>query len=207
MEGADTRKQNTFSVSGKPLLFILSGPSGVGKDAVLNRLKDSILPLAYVVTATTRPPRKNERNNIEYTFISEREFRELIETGGLLEWANVYGNMYGVPRRQVEQLLAEGHDVMVKVDIQGADNIKRIMPESISIFLMPESFDDLAARLTGRKTETDTSLEIRLNTASRELERVKDFNYAVLNRFGEIEKAVSDIVSIITAEKCRVRPD
>ena len=189
----------------KPLLFVLSGPSGVGKDAVLNKMKESSFPLTYIVTMTTRPRRQNETNGKDYTFVSKKEFQDLIDSDGLLEWANVYGNMYGVPRRDVEVALSEGHDVMVKVDIQGVDNIKRIKPDSVSIFLVPPSIEELTERLTNRKTESPESLALRIRTATGEMKRVTDFDYAVINRAGEIDKALADIQSVITAEKCRVR--
>jgi guanylate kinase len=203
MSNDGPHKIQKFTFQNKPLLFILSGPSGVGKDAVLNKLKKSSYPLKYIITMTTRPRRENETHGVDYTFVTKQDFQALIDSDGLLEWANVYGNMYGVPRIDVETALAEGHDVMVKVDIQGVDNIKRIRPDAISIFLMTPSIDDLFERLERRKTESDASLKLRKDTASEEMARVRDFDYAVVNRPGEIDNAVSDIESIITAEKCR----
>lgn len=194
-----------FVPRNKSLLFVLSGPSGVGKDAVLDRMKESSFPLTYIVTMTTRPRRESETDGTDYTFVSEKEFHDLIDGGGLLEWANVYGNWYGVPRREVETALNGGSDVMVKVDIQGVDTIRRIIPDSISIFLVPPSLEELSKRLTQRKTESATSFELRLKTASEEMKRAKDFDYVVVNRWGEIEQALSNIQAIVTAEKCRVR--
>ncbi|HEY96324.1 MAG TPA: guanylate kinase [Dehalococcoidia bacterium] len=192
------------SLKRKPSLFILSGPSGVGKDAVLHRLKKTSLPLKYVVTMTTRPRRERERENIDYIFVSKEYFQELIDNDGLLEYANVYGNMYGVPRIQVEEALNKGHDVIVKVDVQGAENIKGVRPDSISIFLMPSSLSELSQRLKQRQTESLEALELRIKTASEEMEKLSEFDYAVMNKRGEIDKAVSKISSIITAEKCRI---
>jgi guanylate kinase len=189
----------------KPSLFILSGPSGVGKDAVLHKLKETSLPLKYVITMTTRPRREKERDNIDYIFVSREHFQELIDNDGLLEYANVYGNLYGVPRAQVEEALDKGHDVIVKVDVQGADNIKHIKPDAISIFLRPSSLSELSQRLKHRRTESIEALDLRIKTASEEMEKLTEFDYAVINQRGEIDKAVSEIRSIITAEKCRVR--
>lgn len=199
-------RENTFlPFRKKSDLFILSGPSGVGKDAVLHKLKESSLPLKYVVTMTTRPRRERERDYVDYIFVSKEHFQDLIDNEGLLEYANVYGNMYGVPRFEVEEALDNGHDVIVKVDVQGADNIKRIKPDAISIFLMPSSLSELSQRLKQRKTESLEALELRIKTASEEIEKITEFDYAVINKRGEIDKAVSEIKSIIIAEKCRIR--
>jgi len=205
MDNTVSRNKSFPSLQRKPSLFILSGPSGVGKDAVLHRLKETSLPLKYVVTMTTRPRRERERDNFDYIFVSKEHFQDLIDNDGLLEYANVYGNMYGVPRSQVEDPLNKGHDVIVKVDVQGVDNIKRIKPDSISIFLMPSSLSELEQRLKQRRTESHEALELRIQTASEEMKNLSEFDYAVINQRNEIDKAVSEIRSIITAEKCRVR--
>ncbi len=188
------------------MLFILSGPSGVGKDAVLHRMKESSFPLKYVVTMTTRPRRDRETDKVDYNFVSMEEFQNMIEGGKLLEWANVYGNLYGVPRDEVEKALEQGQDVIVKVDIQGVANIKKIMSESISIFLMPHSPEDLVARLNQRHTESPSALELRIQTATEEMKQASKFDYAVVNRRGEIDLAANEIKAIITAERCRVNP-
>jgi guanylate kinase len=201
-------KRNNFRSDFSPLktvLFVLSGPSGVGKDAVLSKLKECSVPLKYIVTMTTRSPRETEIQGKDYNFVSEQEFRELIKSDGLLEWANVYGNLYGVPARDVTEALDKGIDVMVKVDIQGVANILRKKPDAVTIFLTPPSLEELFERLKQRRTESASSMEIRMKTASGEMEAMKNFDYAVINPDGEIEKAVSDIKSIITAEKCRIR--
>lgn len=202
-----TRKGQPDSIQQvKPLLFILSGPSGVGKDAVLHRMKESSFPLKYVVTMTTRPRRDRETDKVDYNFVSMEEFQNMIEGGKLLEWANVYGNLYGVPRDEVEKALEQGQDVIVKVDIQGVANIKKIMSESISIFLMPHSPEDLVARLNQRHTESPSALELRIQTATEEMKQASKFDYAVVNRRGEIDLAANEIKAIITAERCRVNP-
>ncbi len=195
---------NAFNPPVKPLLIVLSGPSGVGKDAVLARMKESGYPLKYVTTLTTRPRRPNERNNVDYHFVSVNRFQKMIEENRLLEWANVYGNWYGVPRDEVKQSLDEGQDVIVKVDIQGAATIRKILPQAVLIFIAPPSVEDLLVRLKQRQTESPSDLELRLKTAEEEMKQLSLFDYVVVNRWGEIDQAVSDIKAIITAEKCRV---
>ena len=190
----------------RPMLFILSGPSGVGKDAVLARLKASDYPLKYVTTLTTRPRRVNEKNDVDYHFISTEKFQEMIKNNELLEWAEVYGNKYGVPKEPVKIALGQGHNVMLKVDIQGVANIKKIIPGAITIFLMPSSIDDLEKRLKRRHTESAFDMSRRLNIAESEMKEVSNFNYVIANREGEIDRAVADIKAIINAEKCRVNP-
>ena len=195
-----------FNLSTRPLLIILSGPSGVGKDAVLARMKESGYPIKYVITLTTRPQRSNERNNVDYHFVSDKRFNEMIENNELLEWANVYGNWYGVPKEEVKKALEQGQDVMVKVDIQGATTIKKILPQAVSIFLMPPSMDELLTRLKQRHTELPSDLDLRLKTAEAEMKQLHLFDYAVVNRWDEIDLAMADVEAIITAEKCRVNP-
>jgi guanylate kinase len=205
MDNTASREEFFHPFQKRPDLFILSGPSGVGKDAVLHKLKETSLQLKYVVTMTTRPRRERERDNIDYIFVSKEYFQDLIENDGLLEYANVYGNIYGVPRAQVEEALDKGHDVIVKVDVQGAENIKRIKPDSVSIFLVPSSLSELSQRLKQRRTESREALELRIKTASEEMEKLPEFDYVVINKKGEIDRAVSEIRAIMTAEKCRVR--
>ncbi len=154
MKEAAHRSQLPFNLSTRPLFIVLSGPSGVGKDAVLTRMKELGYPLKYITTLTTRPRRPNERNNVDYHFISTERFQEMIENNELLEWANVYGNWYGVPKEEVKQALDEGEDVVVKVDIQGAATIKKILPQAVFIFLMPPSMEELLVRLRQRHTES-----------------------------------------------------
>ena len=190
----------------KPLLLVLSGLSGAGKDAVLTSLKESGYPLEYIMTVTTRPQRAYERDNVDYHFISTQEFQLMIERDELLEWANVYGNWYGVPKPPVKQALARGKDIMIKVDVQGVANIKKILPQAVFIFLTPPSIEELIARLKHRGSESPSSLALRTKTAGEELKQLPLFDYIVFNRRDEIERAVADIGAIIAAEKCRVAP-
>jgi guanylate kinase len=195
-----------LNLSSRPLLIVLSGLSGVGKDAVLNGLKQSAFPLEFVVTVTTRAPRPGEKNGVHYHFVSEAEFQKMVEGNQLLEWATVYGKHYGPPREPVRQALRDGKDVIIKVDVQGVANIKKIVPEAVFIFLAAPSMGELAERLRQRRTETDADLELRLKAAAEEMEKLPLFDYLVVNRQGELDRAVADIEAIITAEKCRVTP-
>ena len=200
------KNQPLLNLSTKPLLIVLSGPSGAGKDAVLAKMKESGCPLEYITTVTTRPQRANERDNIDYHFISTEMFQKMIKDKQLLEWAKVYGNMYGVPKQPVKQALDKGRDVTVKVDIQGATTIRKLLPQAVLIFLTPLSTEDLTLRLKHRHTETAPNLNLRLKTAEDEIKQLPIFDYVVVNKQGEIDSAVSDIKAIITTEKCRVNP-
>ena len=190
----------------KPLLLVLSGPSGVGKDAVLNRMRELHYPLEFITTLTTRPRRASERNHIDYHFVPPEKFQTMIEHNELLEWANVYGNWYGVPKKPVKQALEEGRDTIVKVDIQGAAAIRKILPQAVFIFLMPPSLEELMLRLKLRHTETSFDLAVRTKTAEEEIKQLPLFDYVVYSWQHEIGRAVTDIEAIITAEKCRVTP-
>lgn len=196
---------NPISVmQGPSLLIILSGPSGVGKDAVLSRMRELGLPFHYVVTVTTRPQRYGELEGQDYYFVSQREFIGLKEGSRLLEWAKVYGNYYGVPRDQVRQALREGKDVIAKLDVQGASTMRRLVPQAVAIFLAPPTMEELRNRLRQRKTEQGRDFEIRVQRAQEEMQSLHTFDYVVVN--DELDRAVAQIQAIITAEKCRVVP-
>ncbi len=206
MRKASYKSQAPFHLPTRSLLIVLSGPSGAGKDAVLARMKELNYPLTYITTVTTRPQRANERDNVDYHFVSRERFQEMISCNQLLESANVYGNWYGVPKAAVKQALDKGQDAIVKVDIQGVATIKKILPGAVFIFLMPPSREELATRLKQRHTESAFNLALRLKTAEKEIKQLSLFDYIVLNKTGGIDQAVSDIKAIITAEKCRVVP-
>jgi len=190
----------------KPLLIVLSGLSGVGKDTVLAGIRKSSLPLEISISATTRPRRASEKDGIDYHFVSPVRFQEMIDTNQLLEWANVYGNLYGIPREPVRRALEEGKDVIVKIDVQGATTIKKIIPQALFIFLITPYIEELEERLRQRRTESSADLELRLKTATDELRKLHMFDYVVVNHLGAVDRAVADIVAIIKAEKCRVKP-
>ena len=189
-----------------PLLLIISGPSGVGKDAVLAELKVRQTNLHFIVTATTRLPRTGEINGKDYWFYTIEEFANLLQKGEFLENAVVYGNSYGVPKEDVRQALKRGEDVIMRIDVQGAAHIKRIAPEAIFVFLAPPSFEALFARLGNRNTETKEDLERRLNTYQQEMLAVSSFNYFVINYDEQLHETVNDILAIIKAEKLRTFP-
>ena len=201
------KKTSHRKIAGKrPLLIVLSGPSGAGKDAILTRMKELDYPLQYITTVTTRSRRARERDNVDYHFISMERFQKMVTDNELLERANVYGNWYGVPKQPVKQALDEGQDIIVKVDVQGAASIKKILPQAVFIFLMPSSMEELALRLKQRHTESPFDLALRLKTAEEEIKHLPLFDYMVVNKQDEIDLAVSQIKAIITAEKCRVNP-
>ena len=190
------------SVNSKPSgrLFVLSGPSGVGKDALLSRMKQRRGDLHYTVTATTRPIRPGERDGVDYIFMDRDDFERMIDEDGLLEWAEVYGNLYGVPKYQVTEALENGRNVLVKVDVQGAATVGRLYPDAVLIFLEPPSMDSLDRRLIERGTERGEALRIKLETAREEIKSAEWFDYKVVNYDGMLEDAVSEIDQIVSRE-------
>jgi guanylate kinase len=190
----------------RPLLIVLSGPSGVGKDTVLNHIKNFSTNLKFVTTITTRPQRSNEKDNVDYHFVNKEEFQKLLKNNDLLESANVYGNWYGVPKEPVRKALKQGNDIMVKVDVQGAASIKKITPQAVFIFLMPPSMEELANRLRQRYTESPETLVVRLRAAVEEIRQAALFDYMVVNHSDQTQSAAAEIQAIITAEKCRIKP-
>jgi guanylate kinase len=176
----------------------------VGKDAILTRMHQLGISGEYITTATTRPKRPQETDNIDYCFLSEEKFKYMIENGQLLEHAEVYGNYYGVPFKSVTEPLDKGRDVFIKVDVQGAETIKNKLPQAVFIFVLPPSYEELTARLKKRLTESKETLERRLAATALEMEKLPMFDYTVVNYQDEIDQAVAEIRAIITAEKCRL---
>jgi guanylate kinase len=189
-----------------PLLVVLSGPSGVGKDSILMRMRDIGFPFHFVVTATSRAMRPGERDGYDYYFVGKERFEEMIAQEELLEWAEVYGHYKGIPKSEVRQALASGRDVILRIDVQGAATIRRLAPEAVFVFLVPGSFDELRARLQWRRTESPDQMEQRLAMARHEMEALNQFDYLVINREDHLDDAVGQIRAIIVAEKQRVRP-
>lgn len=186
------------------MLVVLSGPSGVGKDSVLRHLKELGRNWHFTVTATTRSQRVFETDGLDYLFLDRDTFHQQVLNGDFLEFAEVYGNWYGVPRTQVTTALEQGMDVIIKADVQGAATIKEIAPEAIFIFLVPPSPEELERRLRDRKTETTPDLDLRISTAMEELYHLPSFDYVIVNDY--IEDTANRIDAIITAEKCRIPP-
>ncbi|MFZ5881267.1 MAG: guanylate kinase [Chloroflexota bacterium] len=189
-----------------PLLIVISGPSGAGKDTVVQLMQARGLPFHFVVTATTRPKRPSEVNGQDYFFVSKEEFARMIEQNELIEYAIVYGDYKGIPKSQVRQALASGQDVVMRVDVQGAETVRKLAPEALLIFITTESGEELERRLRERKTETVAELALRIATARKELKRVEAFDYVVLNCDDRQEETVDTIKSIIDAEHHRVKP-
>jgi len=200
------RTKQRSTRSSRPLLVVLSGPSGVGKDAVLARMKKLGRPFHYAVTATTRPKRAGEKNGVDYHFLSQKEFQQMIDKHQFLEWANVYGNYYGVPKEEITSALSKGVDAVVKVDVQGAATIKKILPQAVFIFLMPPSVEELGKRLRKRRSESSEDLALRLERAKGEIKSLPIFDYVITSRQNKLDEVVSQIDAIVAAEKRRVKP-
>jgi guanylate kinase len=189
-----------------PLLIILSGTAGSGKDSVVRRMMERGVPFEFVVNLTSRPPRPGEIDGRDYRFVSEAEFKEMIRKDELLEHAVVYGQFKGVPKYPVREAMESGKDVILRVDIQGAATVRRQCPGAVSIFLTASSPEELKRRLVARGADSADQVELRLRTAFEELKRVPEFDYCVVNADGRLEDAVDSIISIIRAEHCRTAP-
>ncbi|MBN2462449.1 MAG: guanylate kinase [Dehalococcoidia bacterium] len=189
-----------------PLLIVISGYSGVGKDATLDRMKKAGFPFHRVLTATTRPKRQGENDGVDYHFLSEGKFRQMIKANQFLEWAEVYGNYYGVPKQEVREALKKGQDTIVKVDVQGAATIKQVLPDAVFIFLMPPSMSELVNRLEQRYGLASAELDLRLSKAQEEMKSFPLFDYVVINHTDDLDLTVNQISAIVAAEKCRIKP-
>lgn len=189
-----------------PLLIVISGPSGVGKDSAVQRMKERGLPIHFVVTATTRPQREGEQHGVDYFFVSREQFAEMIENDKLIEYAIVYGDYKGIPKSQVEEALASGTDVVMRVDVQGAQTIRKLYPEALLIFLSTRTEEELVHRLEQRKTESPEDLKLRIATARKEMLKVDLFDYYVINAEDQLDDAVDTIIAIMHAEHHRVNP-
>jgi guanylate kinase len=188
----------------QPLLIVISGPSGVGKDSVLHGLKARGLPMHFVVTATTRPRRKDEAHGVDYFFVPKKEFARMIEQNELIEYALVYNDYKGIPKQQVREALASGKDVIMRLDVQGAATVRKLAPQAVLIFITTPSEEELVERLELRRTETAGDLSLRIATARQELKRAAEFDYVVVNAHNQLDQAVSIVLSIIEAEHHRV---
>lgn len=190
----------------QPLLIVISGPSGAGKDTVMQRMQERGLPFHFVVTATTREKRPTEVHGRDYFFVSKEEFARMIDEDELIEHAIVYGDYKGIPKQQVREALASGKDVVMRIDVQGAETVRKMATEALLIFITTESEAELVRRLETRKTETPDSLALRIATARKELKRVEAFDYVIINRDYHLDETVDVIRAIITAEHHRVSP-
>lgn len=188
----------------EPLLIVISGPSGVGKDTVLAEMQKRGLPFHFVVTATTRPKRPGETHGVDYFFISHTEFAQMIEDNELLEYAYVYNDYKGIPKAQVREALASGKDVIMRLDVQGAATIRRLCPEAVLIFLTTRDEDELVRRLKARQTESGDNFNLRIAMARKELLRIKEFDYVVVNAEDCLDETVETIQGIVNTEHHRV---
>ena len=184
-------------------LLVLSGPSGVGKDTILEKALSTVPGIKRSVSATTRAMRPGEQEGVDYFFCSKGEFQQLIDNERLLEWAEFAGSRYGTPRQWVEEQLGNGHDVMLEIEVQGAGQIADRFPSVTLIFVMPPSLDALEERLKGRGTESDEKIGQRLERARQEMAQRPWFHYEIVN--DEIDHAVESLVHIIYAQRCRIK--
>lgn len=188
----------------QPLLIVISGPSGVGKDTIARMLMARRDNFHFVVTATTRPARPGETHGRDYIFVSQDEFARMIDDDELLEYAVVYDDFKGVPKQQIRDAIASGRDVIMRVDVQGAATIRKLVPNAIFIFLLAESEAAMVERLKERRSETDDGLKLRIATARQEMYRLQEFDYWVINADGRQDSAVDQILCIVDAEHQRV---
>lgn len=186
------------------LLIVVSGPSGAGKGTICKRLLEKNPNLGYSISATTRAPRTGEVNGVNYWFLSQDEFKQMIAEDGLLEWAEVYGNYYGTPAQKVRESLAEGKNIVLEIDTQGAALVREKFPDGVYIYILPPSLEELKKRIIGRGTDSAESIERRLSCAREEMSCVSEqYHYLVLN--DEVELAVDRIEAIIEAEQYQVK--
>jgi guanylate kinase len=191
-------------VSNEPLLIVLSGPSGAGKDSIINRLRQLGYPFHYTVTATTRARREGEIEGRDYYFLSAEDFQELLDEDGFLEHARVYGKLYGVPKPHVLAAVRRGQDVIMRTNVEGAESIRARAPGAVLIFVTAPSDDILEQRLRQRRTDSPEEIERRLAKVRDEMEVLKSFDYVIVNRDDALDECVDSVLAIIRAEKCRV---
>jgi guanylate kinase len=184
-------------------LFVVSSPSGGGKGTIIRHVLDVVPNLSYSVSFTTRAPRSNEVNGREYFFVGRQIFDQMVAAGEFLEWACVHGNLYGTAKRQVTDETAAGIDIVLEVDVQGAESVRELPLDSVSVFILPPSFDVLRERLIARGTDSPEELQVRLHNAPAELRQYSAFDYVVFN--DEVERAAGQLAAIIYAERARCR--
>lgn len=199
--GANAPRAGVEEPLSRGILFIVSSPSGGGKGTLIRRVLATVPGIGYSVSWTTRTPRPAEQNGIHYHFVSPDEFQRMRDENGFLEWANVHGNLYGTTRNAVVSALAEGRDIVLEIDIQGASEVRRVMETTVSVFILPPSFEALRQRLSARRTESPEEFELRLRNARGEVERFDEFDYVVLN--DDVQRAATQLASIVYAERAR----
>lgn len=187
-------------------MVVISGPSGVGKDSVLRALKKSSLPIYHVVTANTRAPRPDEKEGVDYFFVSREAFEKMIADDELIEFSRVYDDYKGVPKAQIRKAIESGKDVILRLDVQGAEKIKKLYPEAVLIFLSPANEEEWYQRLGGRWLSQEKDIETRITTVIAELIKARDFDYIVVNAQNQLQKTITIIEAIITAEHQKSKP-
>lgn len=185
----------------KGLLFVVSAPAGCGKDTILNELFKKTDKAGYAVSATTRAPREGEIDGVHYRFLTREDFSEKIKRGEVLEYTEYCGNFYGTLRKSVDELILSGRDAVLKIEVEGAMNIKRMFPEACLVFILPPSLEILEQRLRGRGTETEEKIRERTLQAKNELTYAKNYDYLVVN--DDLNEAVEDVLAVFRAEKLR----
>lgn len=195
-------EHNTENVTPKGVLLVVSGPSGAGKGTICQLLREQLPDLGYSISVTTRQPRVGEVDGVNYFFKTVPQVKEMIARGELLEYAEVYGNYYGTPRKYVEDLLNTGHDVLLEIDIQGALQIKERFPEGVFVFIVPPSLDELSARIYKRGTDSEDVIKRRMASAAGELTYAQKYDYIIVNDIAQ--KAANKVLTIMEAERYRV---
>jgi len=193
---------NHEEVAGRGNLIVVSAPSGAGKSTLVQKALSSIERLRYSISSTTRKARGTEKHEVDYYFVTEAEFRAMQQRGEFLEFAEVHGCLYGTPENRIRELQAEGFDVILDIDVQGAEQIRRRVPEAVTVFILPPSFEMLESRLRSRNLNDPTDLAQRLRNAADEVRLYKNFKYVIVN--SEVERAASSLEAIIVAERQRV---
>ena len=190
------------TTEGRGILFVVSSPSGGGKGTLIQRVLDKVSNLSYSVSCTTRAPRPGEIDGREYSFVTTEAFEEMIAAGEFLEWAWVHGKLYGTTRAQVSREISAGRDIILEVDVQGAASVRSLLPDAVSIFILPPSFEVLRQRLQARGTDSPDELDLRLRNASTELRDYSAFQYVIIN--DELDRAAAEMVAVVHAERARL---
>jgi len=198
-------EQGRFAWTPSPLVLVVSGPSGAGKDSVIRRLQERHGSLHFVVTAASRPPREGEVDGRDYHFFSANEFQRRIRQGEFLEQSEVYGEYKGVPKWEITRALDSGEDAVLRVDVQGARKLRPLLPDAVFVFIMAESEDEHLRRLLHRGSHREGSFEARRAQLWKEISHLPEFDYLVINHRDQLDQAAEDMLAIIRAEKCRVR--
>jgi guanylate kinase len=190
------------TTEGRGILFVVSSPSGGGKGTLIQRVLNKVPTLSYSVSFTTRTPRPGEIDGREYFFVTTKRFEEMVAAGEFLEWAVVHGNLYGTTREQVSREISEGRDIILEVDVQGAASVRTLLPDAVSIFILPPSFEVLRQRLQARGTDSPDELDLRLRNASTELQDYSMFQYVIIN--DELDRAAHEMTAVVHAERARL---